>query len=106
MQKAMKWLTEHEVEFDFHDYKEKGIDKKTISNWLRHLPLEKLLNRQSTTYRALSDNEKADADDKSKAIALMMKYHSLIKRPVWDIGNGQFFLGWKENELSSLLLGK
>ncbi len=103
MQKAFKWLDAKGLKYEFHDYKEKGIDKTTLELWLQHFPIDKLLNTKSTTYRALSDTEKASISSKTKAIALMMKYNSLIKRPVWDFGKGIFFLGWNEDEISRLV---
>ncbi len=103
MQKAIKWLNAKKVKFTFHDYKESGIDKATIELWLQHFPLDKLINTRSTTFRELSDKEKAVIIDKAKAIALMMKCNSLIKRPVWDLGNGKFFLGWDEAALTRII---
>jgi arsenate reductase (glutaredoxin) len=103
MQKAMKWLDAKKVQYSFHNYKESGIDKASLELWLKHFPADKLVNTKSTTYRALTDAEKASISNKPKAIALMIKNNSLIKRPVWDFGNGTFFLGWDENELSKLL---
>ena len=103
MQKAFKWLDAKKVKYAFHNYKESGIDKATLEIWLKHFPADKLINTKGTTYRALTDTEKAGITNKSKAIALMMNNTSLIKRPVWDFGNGKFFLGWDENELSKLL---
>ncbi len=104
MQKALKWLTANNLTFTFHDYKVSGIDKSTIAEWLKHFPADKVINTKGTTYKGLSDTEKADVTNKSKAINLMIKNTSLIKRPVWDLGNGSFFLGWDEKELSSILL--
>ena len=106
MQKAMKWLKEKNIRFAFHNYKESGIDKATIEHWLKHLPLDKLVNMKSTTYRELGEDEKANIGNKNKAIALMIKYPSLIKRPVWDLGDEKFYLGWNETELIKLLEGK
>ena len=103
MQKAFKWLDAKKIPYEFHDYKESGIDKPTIQLWLKQLPLDKVVNTKSTTYRALTDAEKASVTNKSKAIALMIKNTSLIKRPVWDFGNGKLFLGWDENELNKLV---
>lgn len=103
MQKAMKWLDAKKIKYHFHDYKESGIDKATIEGWLKHLPLDKVVNAKSTTYRALTDDEKVSTSNKAKAIKLMMEHNSLIKRPVWDFGNGKFFLGWDEKEVSKLL---
>jgi Spx/MgsR family transcriptional regulator len=103
MQKAIKWLDAKKVKYTFHDYKELGIDKATIEGWLKHLPLDKVINLRSTTYKELSDKEREGIHDKSKAIALMMKYNSIIKRPVWDFGNGTFLLGWDEAAVSKLI---
>jgi arsenate reductase (glutaredoxin) len=103
MQKAIKWLEANKLDYTFHNYKEAGIDKATIEHWLKHLPIDKLVNTRSTTYRELTDAEKAGISNKTKAIALMIKYNSLIKRPVWDFGNNTYFLGWDEKAVSSMI---
>ncbi len=103
MQKALKWLEAKNVKYIFHNYKEAGIDEATLEHWLQHFPADKLINTKGTSYRKLTDHEKASMTNKPAAIALMMKNPSLIKRPVWDLGNGTFFLGWDEMELSKLL---
>lgn len=103
MQKALKWLDAKKVKYTFHDYKQSGIDKATLELWLKHFPTDKLINTKGTTWRALTDAEKASITSNAKAIALMLKNTSLIKRPVWDFGNGKFFLGWDENELGKMI---
>ena len=103
MQKAMKWLDAKKVKYEFHNYKESGIDKASLELWLKHFPTDKLINTKGTTYRTLTDSEKASIGTKSKAIALMLKNTSLIKRPVWDFGDEKFFLGWDEKEIAKIL---
>ena len=103
MQKAMKWLDAKKVAYEFHNYKESGIDKATLQVWLKHFATDKLINTKGTTYRALSDDDKASIANKIKAIALMVNNPSLIKRPVWDFGNGTYFLGWDEKEVAKLV---
>lgn len=103
MQKAFKWLDAHKIKYTFHDYKEQGIDKATLGLWLKHFATDKLINTKSTTWRGFTDEEKAGITSKPKAIALMMANTSVIKRPVWDLGNGEFLLGWDEQELSKRL---
>ena len=103
MQKAFKWLDKKKVKYEFHNYKESGIDKATLQIWLQHFDSDKLINTKGTTYRALTDEQKAGVTNKTKAISLMINNPSLIKRPVWDLGNGKFFLGWNEEELSKLI---
>jgi len=103
MQKAFKWLDARKIKYEFHNYKESGIDKATLELWLEHFATDKLMNTRSTTFRSFTDKEKASITNKAKAIELMMKNPSVIKRPVWDLGNGKFFLGWDEKEVSKLL---
>lgn len=99
MQKAFKWLDAKKLKYEFHNYKEAGIDKATLQLWLQHFPTDKLINTKGTTYRALTDEQKVSISNKTKAIGLMIANPSLIKRPVWDFGNGKFFLGWDEKEV-------
>jgi len=103
VQKAIKWLDKNKIPYTFHNYKESGIDKPTLELWLKQLPVDKLINLRSTTFRELSDDEKAGIANKSSAIALMIKYNSIIKRPVWDFGNGNLYLGWNEADISKLV---
>ena len=103
MQKAFKWLDAKKLKYEFHNYKESGIDKASLQLWLQHFPTDKLINTKGTTFRALSDEQKASITNKTKAIALMIEKPSLIKRPVWDFGNGNFFLGWDEKEVGKML---
>lgn len=103
MQKAIKWLDAKKLAYKFHDYKVAGIDKDTIGLWLQHFPVDKLVNLRSTTWKELPEDERSAISSKPGAIALMMKYNSIIKRPVWDMGNGAFFLGWDETKLEKLV---
>ncbi len=81
MKKARAWLDAHGVAYRFHDYKQDGIDKARLARWCGEAGWEVLLNRAGTTFRKLSDAEKADLDER-RAIALMLAQPSLIKRPV------------------------
>jgi arsenate reductase len=102
-QKAIKWLVAKKINYLFHNYKESGIDKATLEIWLKYFPIDKLINTKSTTYRGLTEKEKAGITDKAKAIELMIKHNSLIKRPLWDLGDGKFFLGWDKAAMSQAI---
>lgn len=82
MKKAFTWLEKHNIQYNFHDYKKSGIDKETISGWLRHFPIDQLINTKGTTWKKLTDNEKELIHTPSKAIELMIENPSMIKRPV------------------------
>lgn len=88
VKKARTWLQEQGLAFEFHDFKKQGLSRTAIESWLEHQNLDVLINRKGTTWRALSDAEKASASDTEQAIALMMEKPSVIKRPVMLIDNG------------------
>jgi arsenate reductase len=92
MKKARAWLDARQVAYDFHDYKTRGIDRATLEAWAAKTGWETLLNRAGTTFRKLSDAEKADIGA-AKAIELMLAQPSMIKRPVLDI-DGRLIVGF------------
>jgi arsenate reductase (glutaredoxin) len=87
MKKARAWLDEHGVAYDFHDYKAAGIDAATLKRWASEVGWETLLNRSGTTFRGLPEADKQGLDE-AKAIALMVRQPSMIKRPVLETGKG------------------
>jgi arsenate reductase len=89
VKKSRVWLQEQAIDFVFHDFKKQGLDQHTIEQWLQHLSLDVLINRKGTTWRALSDEQKAAASNREHAISLMLSQPSLIKRPVLQISQGQ-----------------
>lgn len=87
MKKARVWLDAHHVAYDFHDYKKAGITADKLNAWADVVSWEVLLNKAGTTFRKLSDADKADIT-RAKAIALMVEQPSLIKRPVLEYSGG------------------
>lgn len=103
MKKARAWLDKNGVAYDFHDYKTAGIDRERLERWEKKVGWETLLNRVGTTFRKLPDKDK-QVSDASKAIALMLKQPSMIKRPVLDLGRERLLVGFKP-ELYEKVLG-
>lgn len=93
MKKARAWLDERGVAYAFHDYKAVGIDAATLRRWAGQVGWEVLLNRNGTTFRALPEADKQGLDEE-KAIDLMVRQPSMIKRPVLDI-DGRLLVGFK-----------
>lgn len=100
MKKAMTWLENNNIAFEFHDYKKQGIDETTLSQWLSQKAWDEVLNKRGTTWRKLSDADKADIEPQ-KAIRLMQDNPSLIKRPALVI-DGTLTLGFDEAIYQSL----
>jgi arsenate reductase len=93
MKKARAWLDDHAVAYEFHDYKSAGIDRETLAGWVGRVGWEALLNRAGTTFRKLPEDEKTGLTE-ARAIALMLKQPSMIKRPVLE-ADGVFTVGFK-----------
>ena len=86
VKKARRWLEQQSIDYRFHDFREDGISKKQLDEWLKQLGRDRLVNKRSTTWRQLSDKEKAITTDK-QAIDLLYKNPTLIKRPVIEANN-------------------
>jgi arsenate reductase (glutaredoxin) len=93
MKKARAWLDKHGVDYTFHDYKAAGIEPERLERWEKKVGWETLLNRAGTTFRKLPDKDKNGLDAR-KALALMHKQPSMIKRPVLDLGGGKLLVGF------------
>ncbi len=104
VKKARTWLTANAVDHAFHDFKKQGVDEALLRGWLARVPLATLLNRKGTTWRALSDADKARADTEAGAIALMQQSPSLIKRPVLVSGD-RVAVGFAPDQYASLFPG-
>jgi len=81
VKKSKKWLDSHGVEYEFHDYKKKGISKKQLAEWCNQVEWETLLNKRSRTWKELSTQDQSNIN-LTKAISLMQQHPTLIKRPV------------------------
>ena len=85
VKKARAWLDGHGIAYEFHDYKTAGIERERLEQWCAELGWESVLNRAGTTFRKLSDADKAGLNE-GKAVALMLGQPSMIKRPLLDLG--------------------
>ena len=100
VKKVINWLADNNVEYRFHDFRRDGLSKDMLQAFFAALPWEKLVNKSSTSWRALSDDQKASLS-KDSAFALMMEQPTLIKRPVWEKG-GEYRLGYAPKEQDML----
>lgn len=87
VKKASTWLEAKGVGYAFHDYKKEGADPAKLAAWSDAVGWEALLNRRGTTFRGLSEGDKADID-RGKALRLMEANPSLIRRPVVEHAGG------------------
>lgn len=86
MKKAMSWLDQQGIAFEFVDYKKAGVVAKRLPHWLAVAGHEVLLNRRGLMWKKLSESER-DNVDAAKAARLMIACPALVKRPVLEIGD-------------------
>ncbi|MEE4146937.1 MAG: ArsC family reductase [Halieaceae bacterium] len=89
VKKARKWLDLHGIEYRFHDFRSDGLAPDTVAGWLEELGWEALVNRRSTSWKALDAATREGMDD-SSALAAIMAQPTLIKRPLLDTGHERF----------------
>lgn len=85
MKKARAWLAEHDIAYEFHDYKKAGIDEAILRAWVKELGWRTLLNTRGMMWRKVPSAVKEKIDE-ATAVALMLETPSMIKRPVLDDG--------------------
>lgn len=100
MKKAMSWLDDHGIDYQFHDYKKSGFTEQQLKGWIREVGWEPLVNTRGTTWRKLPESDRADLDE-VRSIALMLANLSLIKRPVLA-HKGKLHIGFSAAEYEQL----
>lgn len=86
VKKARAFLEATDVPYDFHDFKKNGVAPDDIARWLELVPVDRLINKRGTSWRALSDRQRSSLTPET-ASELAIDNPSLIKRPVVDWGD-------------------
>ncbi|MEM6683245.1 MAG: ArsC/Spx/MgsR family protein [Pseudomonadota bacterium] len=101
LRKARKALQDADKDVEFIDVRADGLDAQTVKGWLDKVEADTLLNKRGTSWRALSDAEKAAAEaDPTTAI---VNAPTLFKRPVIVASDGGVTVGWKKPEQDKYL---
>ena len=99
MKKTFRLLEGEDIDYEFVDYKKSKPTEALLTGFLAHAGLEELINKKGTTFRKLTDQEKAQLGDVSAAIPLLMENSSMIKRPIIQFPSGELVVGLKEEEI-------
>lgn len=102
VKKARVWLDEHQISYEFHDFKKAGVNQEILDNWLSQHPWEKLVNRAGMTWRKLDDATKNSIVDNTTASKLMQEKSSVIKRPILEKDGNILALGFKEENYEQI----
>jgi len=97
--KALKWLTAQGMEHQFHDFRVDGLSADLVRAWLDSSFADKLVNRRSTTWRQLSEEQRQLEGE--ERVSLLLEHPTLIKRPVF-VHDKIIMVGFNPGELAEL----
>ncbi len=95
VRKALKFLKNHNIPFEFIDFKSSPVGEPEIRKWLEMSDLKTLFNTRGTTYRTLKLKALNLNDDEK--ITWLAKENMLIKRPVMCFDE-KVIIGYNESE--------
>lgn len=98
--KALKALESAGKTVTFVDIRAEADLPTKVPAWLEAVGVDKLLNKRSTTWRALSEAEQAKALADGTQEALIAN-PTLIKRPVIEDGK-EVYVGWAKDVQAAL----
>ncbi|HBS32427.1 MAG TPA: arsenate reductase [Parvularcula sp.] len=93
--RVRKELDAAEVPYTFHDLRDDGVTMAQVAGWAKSAGWEAMLNRSSTTWRALPGAQRTGLTE-TKAVALMAANPALIKRPLIAKGPTEVYVGWTD----------
>jgi arsenate reductase len=99
---AITWLKTHNIEFEFHDYKSRGITAEKLNGWSKQVGWDALINRRGTTWRQLHEDVQARVTSQAAAVALMLEKTSVIRRPLIEKHGKIVALGFAEEEYAGI----
>lgn len=98
--KALKWLHAEGIEHRFHDFRSDGLEAGLLKGWMNSPFADKLINRRSTSWRQLNDEQRQLEGGAQRQ--LLLDFPTLIKRPVF-VMDDIIAVGFKPQELAGLI---
>lgn len=99
MKKTFQLLEKEGIAYEFIDYKKQKPTRELLETFNNKAPLDQLVNKKGTTYRKLSEDQKAALKTDTTAFPLIIENSSMIKRPIVQFPDGELILGLQEEEI-------
>jgi arsenate reductase len=91
--KAIAWLQDNNLEYEFINTKEHPPDRATIAKWVKALGNKAMRNTSGQAYRALGEARNTFSDE--QWIAAFARDAMLLKRPLLTKNNQAILAGFK-----------
>ena len=103
-QKAKKWLSENQVEFEDRHIVEDNPSKEELKAWYEKsgLPLKRFFNTSGMKYKELKLKDRLPDMSEEEQLELLASDGMLVKRPVL-VGDDFVLTGFKEKEWTEKL---
>lgn len=103
IKKARRYLEDNEVSYQFHDFRTDGISDELLSGFIAQLGWEILVNKRGTTWRKLTDEQKASVIDDKSAKTILLAEPAIIKRPVLVSSDNRYIVGFSANDYQNFI---
>lgn len=94
--KALKWLQENGVEYEFINTKEQPPTRSMIESWVRTFGSKPMRNTSGQSYRSLGEEKQTWTDD--QWIEAFAQDAMLIKRPLFVRNKTALLVGFSDKE--------
>ena len=103
--KALKWLEEHQVNYDERPIVEENPSYEELKAWyeMSKLPLKKFFNTSGLLYKEMELKDKLSEMTEEDKLKLLATNGMLVKRPL-VVGEDFVLTGFKEKEWEEKLL--
>ena len=101
VRKARNFLEANNIQYTFHDVRKDGLAVQTIQHWLESQPIEVLVNKRSTGWKQITDEQKSQLMSGAD-LSTLTELPTLIKRPILET-NTQIMVGFKLAEYETLV---
>ena len=102
MKKAFDWFKVQNLDYIFHDYKKQGVPSGKLRSWCETHDWKTLINTKGPTWRKLTVPQQ-DITSVDAAVALMQEYSSVIRRPIFETGEGEILVGYDPVRLEAFV---
>lgn len=102
MKKAFTWLDDHQVQYQFHNYKTDGLSADLLDTFFQLVDWQSLLNTRGTTWRKLDEQVRAQINNAQAAKKIMLDNPSILKRPLLIDGK-RALLGFSDESYSQFI---
>ena len=100
VKKAIAWLEDNDIDYDFVNTREQPPSKEAISAWVDELTARPMRNTSGGAYRALGE-EKKEWSDQQWTEAFADDY-MLLKRPLFEKDGKAVMVGFRAREEEKL----